>query len=144
MEHIIVAVAASVKKPVGYVTKILDPVGSAFSVVKVAVAPFLTAPGVADGMRNAVVVVIPADTAGKNTGIHTEDVAPMLDLPTVITSDSAFVLAEKVRPLMVMVKGVLPVVAGILAPVTVKVMVLAAKEGVTRAAPTLNTSMPVD
>lgn len=113
--------------------------------VKVAVAAFRTAPGVADGIRSAVVVVIPADTAGRDIGIHFVDVT-MLDLPTVMTSDAAFVLAEKVRPLMVIVKGVLPDVAGILAPVTVKVIVLVldARDGVTSAAPTLKTSMPVD
>lgn len=114
-----VAVAASVKKPEGYVTYIWAPDASAESVVNVAVAPLLVAPGVAEGMLRAVVVTIPADIAGKVTGIQTVDVAPTPDTPRVMESGNALLLAVNVRPLMVIVTAVVPV-TGIIAPDTAR------------------------
>jgi len=138
-----VAVTASVKKPVGYTTYILDPVPRAVAVVNVAVAPLLAAPGVAEGMLSEFVMVTPADIAGKVTGIHTVE-EMMLFEPTVTTPGTTLLLLENMRPLIVTVVAVVPAVMGTIAPVTARVTVRPAKVGVTRAEPMLKTSMPED
>lgn len=63
---------------------------------------------------------------------------------TVTTSGTTPALAENVRPLIVIVTAVLPVVMGIVAPDTARVTACPAMLGVTNAEPMLKTSMPDD